>query len=178
MPKIEREVLNVKLIYLKSLGNRQTAISKNLTLRLMKKERKGNQFIKSPQYSGGLAAMRKFIADNLKYPKEALKNKIEGSVYIRYGINNKGIVITTKVISGLGHGCDEEAKRLVRLMKFEVEKIRKLRVIHHKKIRVWFKIKQEAVKPASQVQYSIKPANKSEPKAATKKSYSYTIKIS
>jgi len=149
----------------------------------MKKMRQANQFIKSPQYRGGLTAMRKFIAKNLVYPKAAEVEKVNGSVYIRYEINNKGTVSDTKVISGLGFGCDEEAERVVRLLEFDVEKVRKLRVTHHKKIRVWFRYKEEKVKKSikqtsSSVQYSIKKkSTTSSNNSKSSRSYSYTIKL-
>jgi len=151
----------------------------------MKKTRSANQFIKSPQYRGGLTAMRKFISQNLVYPESAKAEKINGSVYIRYEINNKGKVVDTRVISGLGYGCDEEAERVVRLLEFDVEKVRKLRVSHHKKIRVWFKYleQKKKTKPLSKttIQYTVRPTksstNSSKPKSAPGGGYSYTIKF-
>lgn len=151
----------------------------------MKKTKQANQFIKSPQYRGGLTAMRKFISDNLNYPKEAKAEKVNGSVYIRYEVNNKGKVVNTKVISGLGHGCDEEAERVVRLLEFDVEKVRKLRVTHHKKIRVWFSYKETKVKAKKvskpSVTYSVQPSKKSNSNSGASKpskgGYSYTIRF-
>ncbi len=151
----------------------------------MKKSRPSNQFIKSPQYRGGLSAMRKFISENLNYPEQAKVEKINGSVYIRYEVNNKGKVVDTKVISGLGYGCNEEAERVVRLLEFDVEKVRKLRVTHHKKIRVWFKY-QEQVKKVKNISktiihYDMKPSKKNGSKEtgnnSNNRGYSYTIKF-
>ena len=65
----------------------------------MKKQRKPKHFIKKPVYPGGLKAMRKFISKELKYPKEALENKKEGIVRIKYDINYKGEVFDTYVQS-------------------------------------------------------------------------------
>lgn len=151
----------------------------------MQKERKDNQFIKKPIYPGGLAAMRELIRKELKYPKEALASKIEGSVYLRYEIDHKGHVTSAKVLSSLGHGCDEEAQRIVHLFKFQVPKTpRKLKVKFHKTIRIHFKLPkaepQKSIQQGSQITYSITPTPKTQSTPSPKKksnSYSYTINI-
>lgn len=113
----------------------------------MHKEKKNKHFIQSPFYKGGLAAMRAFIKENLVYPDVALKNKVEGVVFIKYTINFKGKVINTKVITGLGHGCDEEAERLVSLFEFVVPKNRGVRIKFFKTIQIRFNLKKaESVK--------------------------------
>ena len=85
----------------------------SIFINMSKRSAKDKHFLKQPIYKGGQKVMDKVIQENLKYPKEALANKIEGSVYLRYGIDYKGNVIETKVISSLGYGCAEEAVRIV-----------------------------------------------------------------
>ncbi len=111
----------------------------------MKKQRKENSFIKKPSYKGGREALKQFIGANLKYPQEAYDNKIEGTVKIKYTINHRGDVIKTKVISKLGFGCDEEACRVVRLLKFHVERARGIKVLHHKDINVHFHMPKQKI---------------------------------
>ena len=154
-----------------------------------KSSRKPNSFLNKPIFEGGIKAMRTLIKENLVYPDSALKEKVEGSVKIKYDIDYKGNVIKTKVIKGLGHGCDEEAQRLVKLFKFKIGKTRKVRVIFHKNIQINFKLPKEKPKvkkaPPKQkmaIQYKVtqKPQS-NEPKTEKKQggsSYSYTIKIS
>ena len=143
----------------------------------MKKEAKSKHFIDKPVYLGGAAAMKKFIYENLKYPKEALNEKIEGVVILRYDIDYKGYVKDVKVLSSLGYGCDEEAVRVIKLLKFQVPKTpRKLKVIFHKTSRIQFKIP----KPRSGIKYNYTSA-KSDSKKADKaegktNSYHYTIR--
>lgn len=150
----------------------------------MSKERKDNQFIKKPYYEGGIKALRAFMKENLKYPKEALDKKIEGTVLVRHDIDHKGKVIGAKVLKGIGHGCDEEAKRLIKLLKYEVPKgPRKLKVTFHKDTKINFRLpkvkpKKKVVTPKKNtgnisISYTIKPANK--PVQKVKKSYNYTI---
>jgi len=105
------------------------------------KERRDDSFIKKPVYPGGNAAIRKFIKDNLKYPETAIDKKVEGTVHLKYTIDHKGKVVETKVVKGIGHGCDAEAERILKLLKFEIPKNpRKLRVTFHNKTQITFKL--------------------------------------
>ena len=117
----------------------------------------------------------------MKYPKEALKNKTEGTVFLRYDINYKGKVVGTHILSSLSKACDAEAIRLVHLLKFEVPKTRKVKVLFHKKIQIHFKLPKQKPAPAPQTtayQYTTVPSKKKEVSAKDKKvGYSYTIQI-
>lgn len=84
--------------------------------------------------------MKKFVAANLKYPPEAIKAKAEGTVVIRYGLNYTGKVTDVKVKKGIGHGCDEEAMRVVKLMKFTVPQSSKKKVRIHQDVNIHFKL--------------------------------------
>ncbi len=68
---------------------------------------------KLPGFPGGLRALTQYMKDNMRYPKEALNNQIEGVVYISFMINTSGQVEKPTVFKSLGYGCDEEALRLV-----------------------------------------------------------------
>ncbi|MFK8005670.1 MAG: energy transducer TonB [Saprospiraceae bacterium] len=149
----------------------------------MHKERKGKHFIKNPFYEGGLKAMREFISQNKKYPKEALEEKIEGTVVIKYTINYKGKVIDTKVLKSLGYGCDEEAQRVIKLMKFEAPKNRGIKVKFFKNIQIHFRLPKEKEKNTPPVQsqtnfsYTITPVKKKESPSEPKKGGGYSIQI-
>ena len=84
--------------------------------------------------------MLEFITNELRYPEKALKNNIEGLVVVKIDINDRGEVVRTKIKKSIGHGCDEEAVRIVKLLKFYVTKMRKVRLTHHKTIKINFKI--------------------------------------
>jgi len=149
----------------------------------MQKQRKDGHFVKKPIYPGGLKAMRQLIKDNLRYPAAALAEKIEGRVYLRYGIDYQGNVSEVKILQSLGYGCDEEAIRIVKLFTFKVPKIpRKMKVAFHKTLRIIFKLPKPAVKkPKEQdttYRYTIttkKPAAKAP--TSSNGSYTYTINI-
>ncbi len=144
----------------------------------MRKEAKDKHFIRQPSYEGGPKALKQFIAQNLRYPAKALEQKIEGTVYIKYDIDYQGNVVDAKVITSLGYGCDEEAVRLVKLLKFKVEKPRGLRILYHKNIQIHFRLPKAAEKPAPlQINYNYIPVSAEEKQPEEKKqgSYSYTI---
>ena len=101
---------------------------------------KSQHFIKKAEYPGGPEALKKFIKNNLRYPKEALNHKVEGSVFLRYGVNEKGKVHNISVISGLGYGCDEEAERIIRLLKYPQIKNRGIKVNTKFKLAINFKL--------------------------------------
>lgn len=69
-----------------------------------------------PEYPGGDEELYKFIGKHLKYPKDALEEGIEGKVYVQFMIDKLGRVTNTKVLRGIGFGCDEEALRVIKKM--------------------------------------------------------------
>ncbi len=121
----------------------------------MRKESKEKHFIHHPEYEGGPKALREFIARHLRYPKEALEQRIEGTVVVRYDIDQHGNVIEAKVLSGIGFGCDEEAVRLIKLLKYQVPKNRGLRVVFHKNLQINFRAPPPAPKPQVVLQPSV-----------------------
>ncbi len=153
----------------------------------MKKETKDKHFVKKPYYVGGNDALKKFINENLKYPKKAMEKGTEGTVILRYEINHKGKVVGAKIISPLSKACNDEAIRVVKLLEFQVPKTRKARLTFHKTIQIHFRKPKEQPKKVApveqQVQYQITPSKKVEspseqplPKPSSG-GYSYTIKI-
>ncbi|MGB4666409.1 MAG: energy transducer TonB [Bacteroidales bacterium] len=68
------------------------------------------------QFPGGDDALSKFIHENIKYPREAIKNKISGTVYVQFVVEKDGSISDVKVVRGIGGGCDEEAVRVITKM--------------------------------------------------------------
>lgn len=62
---------------------------------------------------GGDDLMRYWIARNIKYPQEAIKQKIEGSVTIRFYINTKGKPQNIEIIKSTNSIFNAEAKRVI-----------------------------------------------------------------
>ena len=70
-----------------------------------------------PTYDGGLDGLYKFLGKNLRYPAIDRRNGTEGTVYVQVVINETGNVTNIQVIRGLSATLDEEAKRVISLMK-------------------------------------------------------------
>jgi len=146
----------------------------------MSEFKREKKFINLPKYPGGKPGFQEFIRKNLQYPPEALQNKIEGAVHVAYRVDGLGNVIEAEVTHGLGYGCDEEALRVIRLLKYDKAKNRGLRVTASMKTRINFKL-PEAV--PVQFEYEVKPKPKPRPATPPVKpgtgsqSFNYTIEF-
>lgn len=69
-----------------------------------------------PQFKGGDAAYKKYLAQNVKYPQEALKKRIQGSVRIGFTVNPDGSIVNAKVERKVNPLLDNEALRVVKSM--------------------------------------------------------------
>lgn len=69
-----------------------------------------------PSFPGGQEAMYKFIYTELRYPVEAKRLGISGSVITQFTVAADGEIEDIKVIKELGYGCDEEALRVMTVM--------------------------------------------------------------
>ncbi len=67
-----------------------------------------------PQIIGGVAA----LAKNIKYPEQAKVQGIEGRVFVKAYVDEKGNVKKAEIIKGIGYGCDEAALQAVRKLHF------------------------------------------------------------
>ena len=69
-----------------------------------------------PTYRGGEAERIKYLNKNVKYPKIAKENGIQGPVYVEFVLDKEGFIRDAVVKRGIGGGCDEEALRVVKAM--------------------------------------------------------------
>lgn len=69
-----------------------------------------------PEYPGGEEAMRRFIANNIKYPRSLADIGISGTVYVKFIINRKGQVADIEIVRGLHPALDQEVERVMSLM--------------------------------------------------------------
>lgn len=70
-----------------------------------------------PSYPGGMAKFYDFLGENMKYPKAAIDNKVEGTVFVSFTVEQDGSLSDIKVDRKLGSGTDEEAVRVLSLSK-------------------------------------------------------------
>ncbi len=66
-----------------------------------------------PVFPGGEEALRKYIAQSVKYPAIAQENGIQGRVFVAFVVNTKGEVTDVKIARGVDPNLDKEAIRVV-----------------------------------------------------------------
>ena len=69
-----------------------------------------------PEFPGGDIALRKFVANAIRYPVRAQENGIQGKVFVGYVITKNGSVINTKIERSADSLLDAEALRVVNIM--------------------------------------------------------------
>jgi protein TonB len=72
-----------------------------------------------PEYSGGDKGLTQFINNNLIYPEQAIKDSIEGRVFLTFWVDTVGNTYDPKVLKGVRNDIDQEALRIARLIQFE-----------------------------------------------------------
>ena len=142
----------------------------------MSKPRK-DELLKTPQYRGGMAALKKFITDNLKYPEQALEDKVEGAVEVAYDVDGLGKIRNVRILSGIGHGCDEEVIRLVNLLVYEKAVNKGKNTLSHKKLKIDFKLPKEKKVEQRKITYHITTSKPDEKKVKPKGGYTIQVKV-
>ena len=71
---------------------------------------------KMPSYIGGEEALMKYINTNAIYTNKAIKDSIEGTVWVSYWINIDGSVSDPKIVRGLHHDLDSISIKLIQDM--------------------------------------------------------------
>lgn len=66
-----------------------------------------------PEFPGGNDKLMTYISKRIQYPDLARENNIQGRVFVEFVINKDGSVSNTKVLRGIGGGCDQEALKAV-----------------------------------------------------------------
>lgn len=120
-----RQIPIVKSIgeYFISLKTRPQALAMRMKAqsKLLKKDVEANQGTESssslrldrwPYFRG----LTKFLANNLKYPEEALVSGVQGPVQVSFLIDEEGNISSGRIIRSPGIELDEEALRLIRIM--------------------------------------------------------------
>lgn len=69
-----------------------------------------------PEFPGGDVEMTKFLSKKIRYPDYAKRRGIEGKVYLEFTVTKTGEIVDVELLRGIGGGCDEEAKRVLKSM--------------------------------------------------------------
>ena len=65
---------------------------------------------------GGQLAIVMAIQKAVRYPSLAIRNGVEGKVFVSFTVNPQGDVIDVKIVKGLGSGLDEETMRAIKTL--------------------------------------------------------------
>lgn len=147
-----------------------------------KKKKKNKQFLEKPQYPGGAKALREFLGAHIQYPKDAMEQRIEGTVTVKYQVNDDGFVENPTIVKGLCPSCNEEALRLVQLLRYDKARNRGIRLKVNCKVNVNFHLAPKPA-PANTISYNVvtTPAKKTNKKTPSRRKpgtgYSYTIEF-
>ena len=106
-----------------------------------------------PEFPGGTGELMKYLAMNMKYPKDAYDNKIQGRVIVSFVVSKDGTIKDPKVVHSVYPSLDKEAIRVVEQMpKWKPGKQRGEAVNVSFTIPVTFKLSREKdSEPANQV---------------------------
>lgn len=145
-----------------------------------KSKSKDDKFLKVPEYPGGKQALQSFINAHLQYPADALEQRLEGVVAVEYEVDDNGFIVSSKIIKGLSPSCNEEALRVVSLLKYSQAFNHGIRVTSKKKVNIYFKMSPKNIGNTMQINFSIAATNPQKEKLPEEKpeepqNYSYTI---
>lgn len=84
------------------------------------KETTPKNYVENPdteaEYIGGVDAMYQFIANQVKYPSEAIEKEIQGTVYTRFMVDQDGSISDISVMRSPDEMLSKEATRLIESM--------------------------------------------------------------
>ena len=69
-----------------------------------------------PEYPGGMQALFEFLKENIKYPEDAQKQKVEGRVLAKFVIETDGSISDIEVVKNAFPSLDAEAVRVIQAM--------------------------------------------------------------
>ena len=69
-----------------------------------------------PEFPNGNDGLVKYLSENIKYPKKALKNGVTGKVFVQFVIDKTGKVTNVVAVRGVEKSLDKEAVRVIKSM--------------------------------------------------------------
>jgi protein TonB len=73
-------------------------------------------FIRKPEYPGGLDSLSAFLKRELVYPRKAKRKGIQGRVMVVFAVNKDGTISDIRVAESVYEDLDNEAVRVAKLM--------------------------------------------------------------
>jgi periplasmic protein TonB len=93
-----------------------------------------------PEPIGGYKLFYEQLSTSIKYPRQAQRNNTEGKVFVEFLVDENGKITNLKVSKGIGHGCDEEAMRVLSLTHWQPGKQRGIPVKVRMTLPLTFKL--------------------------------------
>ncbi|MCF1716821.1 energy transducer TonB [Flavihumibacter sp. RY-1] len=72
---------------------------------------------KEPEYPGGLVELKAFLQRELKFPKQAIREGVQGTVRVLFKVRKDGSLTNISIQKSIHPALDQEALRIVRKMK-------------------------------------------------------------
>jgi periplasmic protein TonB len=79
---------------------------------------RGTDSLAVPYIAKGMRGLPAYLSENLRYPEDARRRDIQGTVGVEFVVEISGNVSNLRAVDALGAGCDDEAMRLIRSMKW------------------------------------------------------------
>jgi protein TonB len=76
----------------------------------------------APVPQGGYEEFYKLLKKELRYPRRAVEAGVGGRVFVEFVVDREGMVTSPRVVKGIGHGCDEEAVRVISKVRWRAGK--------------------------------------------------------
>lgn len=143
-----------------------------------KKKKKKKTFLEKPLYPGGAKALREFVNAHLQYPQDAMDQRIEGVVTVAYQVNDDGYVENPVIVKSLSPSCDEEALRIVGLLRYDKARNRGIRLKMNSKLNINFRLAPAPQGSTITYTYTTSPKKSGKGKPTRSSgSYSYSIPL-
>lgn len=71
-----------------------------------------------PMIISGLRGLPLYLGQRMQYPKDAFARSIEGTVRLEFTVEASGNIGNVRALQSVGGGCTDEARRLIRTMRW------------------------------------------------------------
>ena len=93
-----------------------TTVSAQKTVVAQKNQQVFDVVEQMPEYPGGMQALLNYLMENVKYPEDAEKQKIEGRVIAVFVVETDGSISNVEVVKPVFPSLDAEAVRVLSAM--------------------------------------------------------------
>ncbi|MFZ1686766.1 MAG: energy transducer TonB [Flavobacteriales bacterium] len=93
-----------------------------------------------PMILGGLRGLPNYLGEHMRYPKDAFARSLEGTVRLEFTVEATGNIGNVRALQSVGGGCTDEARRLIRSMRWTPGKKNGKRVRSAQEVSIVFKL--------------------------------------